>query len=80
MCENRPIWSPAYELRRANDPWALVATRQCQSDILGRKRVLCGSGLPEGLFSNQKSQFGKNFQGLRFKNVVTYILWSFGIL
>jgi hypothetical protein len=28
-----------------------------------------GPGLPDGLFSNQKSQFGKNFQGLRLENV-----------
>jgi hypothetical protein len=25
--------------------------------------------LPDGLFSNQKSQFGKNFQGLGLENV-----------
>jgi hypothetical protein len=28
-----------------------------------------GSGLPDGLFSNQKSLFGKHFQGLRLENV-----------
>jgi hypothetical protein len=27
------------------------------------------AGLPDGLFSDQKSQFGKIFQGLRLKNV-----------
>jgi hypothetical protein len=27
------------------------------------------AGVPDGLFSNQKSQFGKNFQGLRLENV-----------
>jgi hypothetical protein len=27
------------------------------------------SGLPDGLFSNQKSQFGKIFQGLGLENV-----------
>jgi hypothetical protein len=27
------------------------------------------AGLPDGLFSSQKSQFGKIFQGLRFENV-----------
>jgi hypothetical protein len=26
-------------------------------------------GLPDGLFSNQNPQFGKNFQGLRLENV-----------
>jgi hypothetical protein len=48
------------------------------------------SGLPDGLFSNQNSQFGKHFQGLRLKNVdifyghleyfmdIWYILWPFG--
>jgi hypothetical protein len=30
--------------------------------------ALC-PGLPDGLFSNQKSQFGKIFQGLRLENV-----------
>jgi hypothetical protein len=30
---------------------------------------LGNSGLPDGSFSNQKSQFGKNFQGLRLENV-----------
>jgi hypothetical protein len=27
------------------------------------------TGLPDGLFASQKSQVGKNFQGLRLKNV-----------
>jgi hypothetical protein len=27
------------------------------------------TGLPDGLFSNQNYQFGKNFQGLRLENV-----------
>jgi hypothetical protein len=27
------------------------------------------AGLPDGLFSNQKSQFGKNSQGLRLENI-----------
>jgi hypothetical protein len=40
--------------------------------------------LPDGLFSNQKSQFGKIFQGLRLENVYTFygqlnIVWVFGI-
>jgi hypothetical protein len=26
-------------------------------------------GLPDGLFSNQKSQIGKNFQSLRLENI-----------
>jgi hypothetical protein len=26
-------------------------------------------GLPDGLFSNQKSRFGKNFEGLTWENV-----------
>jgi hypothetical protein len=29
----------------------------------------CASELPDGLFSNQKFQFGKNFEGLRLENV-----------
>jgi hypothetical protein len=48
------------------------------------------AGLPDGLFSNQKSQFGQILDGLRMKNVrifyehseqftaVWYILRSFG--
>jgi hypothetical protein len=27
------------------------------------------AGLPDGLFSNQKSQFGNTFQGIRLENV-----------
>jgi hypothetical protein len=30
------------------------------------------SGLPDGLFSNQKSQFGKKYRGLRFENVALF--------
>jgi hypothetical protein len=30
------------------------------------------AGLPDGLFSNQKSQIGKNFQGLGLENVDTF--------
>jgi hypothetical protein len=48
------------------------------------------TGLPDGLFSNQKSQFGKILEGLRMKNagiidgyleyftVIWYISWPFG--
>jgi hypothetical protein len=36
-------------------------------------------GLPDGLLSNQKSQFGNNFQGLGLENVDIPILWPFGI-
>jgi hypothetical protein len=48
------------------------------------------SGLPDGLFSNQKSQFGYIFEGLRLENVdifnrhleyftdIWYILSPFG--
>jgi hypothetical protein len=32
------------------------------------------SGLPDGLFSNSKSQFGKTLEGLAMKDV-WYILW-----
>jgi hypothetical protein len=35
------------------------------------------SGLPDGLFSNQKSQFWENFQGLRLKNIDIPIIWPF---
>jgi hypothetical protein len=31
--------------------------------------IMNSSGLPDGLFPNQKSKFGKNFQGLRLENV-----------
>jgi hypothetical protein len=51
---------------------------------------LLAAGLPDGLFSNQKSQFGKILEGLRMENagklycnleyftVICYILWPFG--
>jgi hypothetical protein len=34
-----------------------------------RKKIESKAVLPDGLFSNQKSQFGKFFQGLRLENV-----------
>jgi hypothetical protein len=48
------------------------------------------TGLPDGVFSYQKSQFGDIFEGLGIKNgifygnwvhfiALWYILWSFGI-
>jgi hypothetical protein len=49
------------------------------------------SGLPDGLFSNQKSKFGQILEGLALKDVgifygylvhftvFCYILWTFGI-
>jgi hypothetical protein len=49
------------------------------------KRLLVSKpGLPDGLFSNQKSQFLKNFLGLRMENVykcmaIWTIVWIFGI-
>jgi hypothetical protein len=36
------------------------------------------TGLPDGLFSNQKSTFGQIFDVLRLKSV-NFILWKFGI-
>jgi hypothetical protein len=36
------------------------------------------SGLPDGLFSNQKSQFGSILEDLRLEKSL-YILWPFGI-
>jgi hypothetical protein len=50
-----------------------------------------GAGLPDGLFSNQNSQFGKILEGLAMENLGIFydhlvyfrpigsILWSFGI-
>jgi hypothetical protein len=32
-----------------------------------------GSGLPDGFFKNQKSQFGKILEGLRMENVEIFI-------
>jgi hypothetical protein len=32
----------------------------------------CPSGFPDGLFSNQKSQFGKILEGLRLENIYIY--------
>jgi hypothetical protein len=40
------------------------------SVVQNTKRLFCSApGLPDGFFSNQKFQFGKNFQGLRLENV-----------
>jgi hypothetical protein len=53
---------------------------------------VCPPGLPDGLFSNQKYQFGYIFEGLRMENagifyghleyflVIWYMLWPFGSL
>jgi hypothetical protein len=43
----------------------------CPTDFSIIRHQICviRPGLPDGLFSNQKSQFGKNFQGLRLENV-----------
>jgi hypothetical protein len=50
------------------------------------------AGLPDGIFSNQKSQFGQILEGLEMENVgifygylenitaIWYILWPFGKL
>jgi hypothetical protein len=35
-------------------------------------------GLPDGLFSNRKSQFGSNLEGLRLE-LCLHNLWPFGI-
>jgi hypothetical protein len=36
-----------------------------------------GSGLPDGLFSNQKFQFGQIFEGLRLEKMdLFYAIWN----
>jgi hypothetical protein len=50
----------------------LLLTQQC--------RHACGSGLPDGFFSDQKSQFGSLLEDLGMENVVIPIFWSFGTL
>jgi hypothetical protein len=42
--------------------------------FLSSKKVSVGleAGLPDGLFSNQKSQFGQILEGLRWKNVAIF--------
>jgi hypothetical protein len=35
----------------------------------GKEFSMSGTGLPDGLFSNQKSLFGKILEGLRLENV-----------
>jgi hypothetical protein len=51
------------------------------STILGPKPsceiVMCIPGLPDGIFSNRKSQFGSILEGLRLENIGMYILWQF---
>jgi hypothetical protein len=39
--------------------------------------LLSESGLPDGLFSNQKSQFGQILEGLKMEKAGIF-LWSFG--
>jgi hypothetical protein len=43
-------------------------------NIQFRPKIFTHSGLPDGLFSNQKSQFGNILEDLRLENVNTYIL------
>jgi hypothetical protein len=57
-----------------------------------RKRYECEPGLPDGLFSNQKPQFGLILEGLGIKNVgifydhleyvmaICYNLWRFDLV
>jgi hypothetical protein len=54
--------------------------------------IVLASGLPDGLFSNQKSKFGLILEGLAIEDVVMfyrhlvhftvfcYILWTFGVV
>jgi hypothetical protein len=36
-----------------------------------------GTGLPDGLFSNQNSQFGKNFQGFGLESLDIFMaIWN----
>jgi hypothetical protein len=52
----------------------------------GRQRVhgeahgLCRAGLPDGLFSDQKSQFGLILEDVRLKNVDIYFMTIWNIL
>jgi hypothetical protein len=50
--------------------------------------IVTGAGMPDGLFSNQKSQFGQILEGLAMETVCIFyvhftailnILWLFGI-
>jgi hypothetical protein len=38
------------------------------------------AGLPDGLFSNKKSQFGKILEGLRLEKMFTYFMAIWNIL
>jgi hypothetical protein len=67
----------------------------CRSRIIQTWNVAghdpCGSGLPDGIFSNQKSKVGQILEGLAMENVgqfyvhlvkftaIWYILWLFGL-
>jgi hypothetical protein len=48
----------------------MPATVVCEIDLR--------SGLPDGIFSNQKSQSGKILEGLGMQKAVWNILWQFG--
>jgi hypothetical protein len=68
--------------------WVNIDTRQDDLDEAGRSGILfyvggytqtinacvgCTAGLPDGLFSNQQSQFGYILEGFGMKNVVIFM-------
>jgi hypothetical protein len=62
-----PFWyvSP----RKIWQPWICVSSETMSRHELGSVACGSGEGLPDGLFSNQKSQFGQILEGLRLENV-----------
>jgi hypothetical protein len=80
-CERKP--SPLLLIQKSGELFS-------SKNVLRRLLLPPGPLLPDGIFSNQKSQFGKILEGLRMENVgifygqlkyfraIWYILWSFG--
>jgi hypothetical protein len=53
-----------------NDNYKQLQTRRVQlCKNTKHSFFCCGTGLPDGLKTNQQSQLGKKFQGLRLENV-----------
>jgi hypothetical protein len=84
MASRMPISSLPVKL-----PFAIVAKRpllpRCQTTCFacnlftdtGSKVLDSNAGLPDGLFSNQKSQFGQILEGLRLENAdIFYCQWE----
>jgi hypothetical protein len=84
----RKIWQPWHQVIIPDKLMTNFSTLGFGGVLFGRFRA----GLPDGLFSNQKSQFGKILEGLRMEKVclfydhleyfaaIWYNIWPFCIV